>query len=435
MPKEYVENSLEDWHYQVQQLEIEIANAENTIHYYRSLCENENGNNNHVHSSSGCPTKQREQKQMEWKLTVENGLLKLHTTINTMEELLMYSRASLRYLSPFQEIFKASSSSASTTTIVFENSIFSTVILRAFQFLFAQATHNPPDQKDCLLISDDPYNDELPRNDPNITAANTNVSPLPSPPSQLPSVAPNDIREIMDQLVQIYIEHKNPTHVFIHTSSFIEYYNLPTTDPLMCPVTLALCTDTICTTRRLDENLFPSTKRQYLAQFFYQRCKRFLVDMFDDPYRRLETIITVSFLKHYVLFVRLRPLEARRMLTIAYLLCKDLNEEKEHRQSYLSNRSVSGSIDGMISKRLVERHLLHAESMLNMVSFISNETIFKPQPTIAYLEKLPGEENDIVGFYIDMNNRLIELSNNFYMRTVTVISSKSLKTLLFSFSY
>ncbi|KAI7849016.1 hypothetical protein BDC45DRAFT_574309 [Circinella umbellata] len=419
MPKEYVENSLEKWRYQVQQLEIEIANAEKAIRYYRHLYKEKNSNNNSDPGSNGYRIKQREQKHMEWKLTVENGLLKLHTSINTMEELLIYNRASLRYLSPFQALFKRSNPSASTTTIKFANSIFSTVILRAFRFLFAQAVHNPPDQKNCVLVADDPYDDELVNNYPNITAANINVSALLSSPLQLPSVVPSNIREIIDQLVRIYIEHKNPTHAFLHTSSFIEYYNSPTTNPLMCPVTLALCTDTICTTRRLDENMFPSTKRQYLAQFFYQRCKGFLADMFDDPYRRLETIITISFLKHYILFVRLRPLEARRLITISYLLCKDLNEEKEHHQSYLSNGGGKGGIDKVILKRLAERHLLHTESMLNMVSFISNETIFKPQPTVTYLEKLPGEENDIVGFYIDINNRLIELSNNFYMRIVT----------------
>ncbi|KAI9250885.1 hypothetical protein BDA99DRAFT_522154 [Phascolomyces articulosus] len=419
MPKEFVKDSLEYWHYQVQQLEKELAQTEKIIRQYNSNSNNPNNNNNKELSP-------KQQEQMEWKLTVENGLVKLHTTINTMEELLMYSHASIRYLSPFQSLFKdlsSSSPSSSKRTIQFENSIFSTVILRAFRFLFSQATvrHSltkNSNSKDFLLLPDD-VDDNIHSHDMNF---HNGSSLLPSPPLQYraaPSVAPSDIRDIIDELVQVYINHRNPTHAFLHTPSFIKHYNSPTTDPLSCPVTLALCTDTICTTRRLDQNAYPSSKRRYLAQFFYQRCKKFLTEIFDDPDHRLETIVTISFLKHYVLFVRLRPMEARRMLTIAYLLCKDLYQEKHQQQSYLTGGNDNININEIISKRLVQRHLLHTESMLNMISFINNETIFSPIPSVTFLEKLPDEDHEITGLYIDINNRLIQLSNNFYMRIVT----------------
>ncbi|KAI9497699.1 hypothetical protein BDB00DRAFT_803680 [Zychaea mexicana] len=406
-PREYVETSFDYWNYQVQQLEIELAAAEQTLRQYQD-CSSSNSSNSSIASTassississttssyadysspsassytsfsnySNCtdddaqdPLKQQrqqqQQQQMEWKLTVENGLMKLQTTINTMEELFMYSRASLRYLSPFRSLFKGSSS------IRFENPFYVSTTFRAFRFMFSQTTR------------------------PN----------LPSQKQQQQSAPTKSTRDIIDQLVQIHLKYKNPKHAFLHGPSFLKHYE-SLRDPLTCPITLALCVDTICTTRRLDDQYYTSARRHHMASFFYERCKAILAEMFDDPDRKIETIIAIHFLKYYIMFVLLQPREARRLVTVAYLLCKDLEQSFTYHEKGINN----------VSRIIVQRHLLYNERLLNIHSFLNRDTAFKSEPGSSFMDKIPGEDG-VVGMFIDMNNRLVQLSNDFHIKVV-----------------
>ncbi|KAI9497700.1 hypothetical protein BDB00DRAFT_803682 [Zychaea mexicana] len=391
MPKEFVESSLEYWRNQVRQLETELSQAEATVKQCRSSNNSYSNRSSPIsHSSynefsslSNCSSpcsitsqisdnhcEEPAEEHQGWKLVGRNGQVKLQTTINTLEELFMYSRASLRYLSPFDSLFEDSFS------VRFENRYFISATFRAFRFMFSQAA-----QPRLLLQENEKQ--EL------------QEAPLPM----------ETIRGLMDRLVHLYLKHENIKHGFLYQPMYLQHYE-SLKDPLSCPVTLALCVSFISSTRKLDEE-YSSAERQRLAQFFFGRCKGILGDMFDDPNRKFETVMTINFLKHYIWFVLLQPMEARRLITIAYLLCKDL----EH--------SYDGEGENNhVQRVLVQRHLLHNERMLNMFHFMDNGSAFKPILSVYHLEKLP-DEGATTGLYIDMSNHLLKMAGDFVMKMVT----------------
>ncbi|KAI8141087.1 hypothetical protein BJV82DRAFT_690141 [Fennellomyces sp. T-0311] len=87
LPREYVPKALEYWNYQIDQLETELQRTELNL----------------IHCQEQQQQQQQQQQNKEWELSIENGQLRLLTAIRSYEELIMFSQASLRYLSPFQE--------------------------------------------------------------------------------------------------------------------------------------------------------------------------------------------------------------------------------------------------------------------------------------------------------------------------------------------
>ncbi|KAI8140754.1 hypothetical protein BJV82DRAFT_671130 [Fennellomyces sp. T-0311] len=260
LPKEYGSKTLEYWHHQVDQLYSELKHAEYSIQQY---------------------TNTEPSQEVQWKLSIEDGLLKLHTMITTLEELVMYSRASLRYLSPFRGLFNG-------TPIRFENSAI-IYIMRGYRSMIngviTPLESYPPVYRDQWVSEGEPY------------------------------------RPIIDQLVHWYLKHRNPQRPLLHAPSYLEHYrNL--SDPLSCPITLAICVTTVCHIKQLGG--YSAVQRRQMADFFYTKAKNILLEIFDDPKRKIETLYTITFLQHFIIYILLQPLEARRLATIAILICEDL---------------------------------------------------------------------------------------------------------------
>ncbi|KAI8147800.1 hypothetical protein BJV82DRAFT_307055 [Fennellomyces sp. T-0311] len=293
---------------------------------------------------------------MEWKLTIENGQLKLHTQISSIEELIMFNQASLRYLSPFNGLVKI-------TPFQFQKKSMSTLVYAS-----------------CRLF---------------LRAITPQVYVLPSPGSM--PFALSEMRPFMDKLIHSYLKISNPKLPFLFAPAFLEHYN-GLSDPFSCPITLAICAHTLCMSRDVL-HIYSAAERRRIAEFFYVKSKDILDDIFDDPSRKLETIFTISFLNHFLTFVLLQPQESRRWITISYLLCKELEP------MYLELPEPS------VESILLQRHSLYATRMLKLTDLIMDGAPDLPWPKIMFSEKIPGEDEETC-MYIDMYNHLLEISNN-----------------------
>lgn len=214
-----------------------------------------------------------------WKLSIVNGTVRLETSIRSIDELLQFSQASFRYLSPFSSLF-------ANESVVFE-STSAHVVSTALRLVSRQSLR----QSRMKLL-----------------------------PVKLPIVY--DYRPIIDKLVNLHIEcHKNRIPL-LHAPTFMTYYR-SLDDPFKSPVVMAVCVNMLGSFRRGID--YTAQEKRQLSDFFYQKCRDLLLDMFDDPDRRLETVITISLLITYVSLIRLEFAEARRLATIASLIAKDID--------------------------------------------------------------------------------------------------------------
>ncbi|KAI8142956.1 hypothetical protein BJV82DRAFT_112960 [Fennellomyces sp. T-0311] len=311
------------------------------------------------------------QKQLEWDLTIENGLLKLHTDIQSIQELLLYSQAFIKHIVPLQGLFKKE-------TIRFESMSFH-IITSTFRLLLASCEQH-------------------------ITVNRAIHRPL-----HFFSLQHAHHQSIINHLVQIYVNRKNSRRLFVHIPTFLQHYQ-SLDDPLECPITLAICVHTICTTRHAVTN--SAIERREMADFFYDKCTDILFEMFDDPTKKLETLFTINLLQHYIIFVLLRVTEARRLATIAYTLCKDLEPNLRH-----------GKHPGLpwspeVLRVLFQRHNFYAESTLTLLDFMIDENKSKSLVSIEYLDTI-SDEDDTTREFIDMHNHLLQLCSSPYMAALT----------------
>ncbi|KAI8137827.1 hypothetical protein BJV82DRAFT_633371 [Fennellomyces sp. T-0311] len=219
----------------------------------------------------------------EWQLVIENGRLRLLSDIKTPYELSLYGQAYFRYLLPLQGLMfkRLSSIELDCKTPSFD------LIINGFRFIYQAYSQNQHPQ-----------------------------SYIPSPLHYAYGINP-----VVDQLVQVYVKYQNPVQPLLHVPTYLDHYRR-LKDPLSCPIVLAICINTICSTRRVKG--YTSIQRRQLAEFFFSKCKSILLEMFDDPDRQLDTVITISLLYHYVMMVLLDFTQARRLSTIASLLCSDM---------------------------------------------------------------------------------------------------------------
>lgn len=226
-------------------------------------------------------------KEKQWDLIAINGIVTVKTPIRSIPELFDYCRWSLHYLPAFAGVLDQDS-------IYFE-SVGESLVHKAYQ--------------------------SVPR-----TFAEKQEKEERAKALQIPVTL--DYRFFIDQLIEDHVLRQTPRSPFIHVPTFIEHYRA-LKDPLNDPVTMALCvTATMRSTHLL--NGYTIFQRRQIAEYFYRRCRLLLSDMFDDPSRRMETIVTITILYYYMILVKFRFHEARRLCTISNLLCNDLvNEYKD----------------------------------------------------------------------------------------------------------
>ncbi|KAI8141090.1 hypothetical protein BJV82DRAFT_620776 [Fennellomyces sp. T-0311] len=297
--------------------------------------------------------KYRQMQNMEWSMTVENGRLKLHTPITSIEELILYGKASVRYLSPFKGVFDI-------TTLRFDNTSAYTII-NTFCRLYSQSISTCPNNR-CIT---------------------------PSSPT-----LETEARAIADDLIRIYFKEINSKVPFLHEPTFLQHYH-SLADPLSCPLTLAICVQCASTVyERFNHN---TTKRKLLAELFYAKCKKILVDTFDDPKQAIWTVFTTTFLLFFVTFVLAQPSEARRLASISYLLCKNIEP-------------TITKVDGILQK-LVQRHSLYVQHWLSIFDMLIDGKEWRYFAQLSLLEPIP-DESEMSKRYLDMINFYIRLWMN-----------------------
>ncbi|KAI9264957.1 hypothetical protein BDA99DRAFT_39301 [Phascolomyces articulosus] len=226
--------------------------------------------------------RQQQQQEPQWTLSVVNGRVRLESNIRDYEELLKYHQASIRYLSPLAGLLQRES-------FRFEG-ISASVAIASTSLIFR---HLPP---------------------------HTIQRPLAIP---LPSCTFN-YRQEMDQLIRLYMDRYNVCVGILHERTFMNYYHR-LKDPLTSPVAMGICIDAIA--YFYPQLKYTPLEKRQLAEYFYGRCRDMLLDMYEDPSRRLEAVMTTSFLMQYLQDVLMQYAEARRLVTVALLICKDLEIE------------------------------------------------------------------------------------------------------------
>ncbi|KAG2222448.1 hypothetical protein INT45_009460 [Circinella minor] len=362
LPRERNRKQIEYWQNQIAQLSNDIQEFESAIQ---------------IAGDRIAVAKRRKEleKQVEWNLSIDqNGLLKLHTDIQSIQELLLYSQAFVKYVSPLNGLFSKSSISFQSTSFHLIISVFHLILYEK--------------EKKRLCMGDNIYYSRL---------------------SSIHQQPHSYYRSIMDHLVKLYVNRENSRRLLVHTPTYIQHYK-DIHDPLTCPVTLAICVHTVCTARHVIK--YSATERRQLADFYYDKCKDILFDRFDDPSRKLETLVTINILQHFVIFVLLRMTEARRFATIAFSICKDL-EVDMNRGKYPKLKC-----EPQVLKVLLQRHYFYAESTLTMLDFMIDKNQTKSHVPVTYLDAMPDEDLQTKHF-IEMHNHLLQLCTSPYMCALT----------------
>ncbi|KAI7849002.1 hypothetical protein BDC45DRAFT_521709 [Circinella umbellata] len=447
LPKEFAVKAIDYWRHQIEQLENDMQQLENdtqclatenrhkednnSYHDNRINVTRQNFSNNeskkivqtrrNVMSSLGQQISPQQKQEYEWKLTVQDGLLRLHNKFESIQELLQYSDAFMAHLSPFRGVFQKS-------LIHLETMSFN-LLLRTFRFVFLSIEDSESNKRSRSSLSSRFHKTNNAFNNQHLH------NPQRQQHHQEQSYINNTIKHptipclhmhyqpIIDHLIHIYSNHENSRRLFLHVPTFLKHHhNLQ--DPLSCPITLAVCVHILCTTRQMITH--SAAERRAIANFFYDKCKDILFDMFDDPKRKLETIVVINLLQHFTTFILLRVNESRRWTTVAHQLCKDLESSFEQR-IYRQQEEVTWLQPGM-ERVLLQRHAFYTKNNFQLLDFIMDESKHvqysaKLDMTVSYMEVMPGEDIRTCEM-IEAHNRLLQLCTNPYMAAITTHSQK-----------
>ncbi|CAO3587429.1 unnamed protein product [Absidia cylindrospora] len=243
-----------------------------------------------------------EDEDYQWDLTLVNGKLQLETPILTLNELLAYGNALQRYLSPFAGVFD-------NTSFLFETTQPQSLVPMVIQVVsWAPASSRGYVRNNTSMM--DKYRFVLKRHDPAVLLAADNKEPPIS---------------CIDELVHHFLTCFNIALPMIHGPSFrAEYETLVRLNPTQHMLTMAICAS-VCTSTCIHVS-YDIYERRILADYFYERAIDLLHDSFDDPEKRLETVIVINILSHYQQMT-LRMAEGRKWCTIGFMIIKDLQRE------------------------------------------------------------------------------------------------------------
>ncbi|KAI8144953.1 hypothetical protein BJV82DRAFT_667492 [Fennellomyces sp. T-0311] len=302
-------------------------------------------------------------KEPVWQLSVTNGYIQLDTTIRSMDEMLIYKQASIKYLSPFIGLFKHK------VQIQFESTSIS-VPLGSNILMQRRAALRPRPKKYVFDSS--------------------NAESLPL----------FDYRAIIDTLIPLYLKSVAVVSGLLHAPTFLEYYQ-KLDDPLNDPIILAVCVDALVTIR-LDQ--YSTKEKRVLAETFYNKCRDKLFDMYDDSAYKFKAVITTSFLLTYLMDMLLNYVEARRLVTVAVLICSDL--EKKYNDM------------DPVERILYQRHRMNLEMAVRTFSLIFEDkmdyTVTDRKVEFDILDDEPEETREHIAIY----NHIFRLIGHPYITTV-----------------
>ncbi|KAI8144967.1 hypothetical protein BJV82DRAFT_606934 [Fennellomyces sp. T-0311] len=303
----------------------------------------------------------RQQPQLEWQLSITNGVLRLETPIRNVEELAQFSKASMRYLSPFTGFF-------TRQPIRFESqSISLTLGLTA-----AMQRHDmlKPRRRQLALLD---YNDS--------SQHSTQIS-----------------RSTIDHLVSIYLRHYNSIYGAVHQPTFLQHYH-SMDDPMNSALTLGVCVDAIV---RVHHQLnYSANKLCLLGKLFYNRCKDLLFDLYEDPRQKLKVVIVTSLLSQYLIIMHLNYIEANHLVTMALRVCPDLI------------RCHGGTTP--VERVLFQRHYLHLEMLSRVLKMLHEEKVDFTKPTGIEVMEALDDEPEKTKVYMAMSNHIFRLLGSPYV--------------------
>ncbi|KAI9495089.1 hypothetical protein BDB00DRAFT_815815 [Zychaea mexicana] len=300
-----------------------------------------------------------QQQQTHWELSVVDGRLRLESSIKNLQELYIYSQASLRYLSPFAGLFEKE-------RVYFEPTSAS-IALAPFRFISRSVAGKP---RKRLAITHEPLS--------------------------------CNYRAIIDTLVMEYIKHSNPSVGLIHVPTFLAHYR-SLQDPMKCSLTLAICVDAIVSPR-IHTNMSPAERRN-LAEIFFLKCKDMVYDMPDDPTKKLQISMTITFLQQYLADGLIQYDESRRLATIGYLICKDI-------EPLYSDRSSTP----LVARIMFQRHYIYHQAFIRLCDMVlDDKTDYRFTP--IELETAPDEPL-ITRKYISVYNHFLRFASSSFSAMV-----------------
>ncbi|KAF7728529.1 hypothetical protein EC973_005933 [Apophysomyces ossiformis] len=282
----------------------------------------------------------------DWKFTIIDGHIRIETGIQSISELLKYSQASLRSLSPFPGL-------TGSTPLVFRNTQPAGMTPLAVKVFSKSITRK------------------------------SSVTPL------IPASLLFEPHAVIDQLLQAYFVCFNTYLPLIHQPTFFARYS-QLDDPFLCPITMAICANVCMSSCRHLQ--FSLQERRHMAEYFYQLCRDLLYDMFDDPDRGLETLITANMITKFLVNT-LRISEARKMTSMALLLCAEL------RHTYKKN-----SLEDILC---IRHHVIADCTQKAFDVFIERKVEDSHFLRNVFLGYLP-DEPEVTKKYMSIGTRLLE---------------------------
>lgn len=309
-------------------------------------------------------------KGKEWQMTLVNGQWRIETHINTLSDLDHLNQRHhhpflYRMPSPFQGIH------VDTPIIIDacdERSIFPVTAKLARDYLMRPG-------KATLLIDKSQL--------------------FPPPPRLLENPA-----YVISKLVGIYFEHYNESLAVLYEPTFMIHYQ-HLANPLDCPVTMAICSMVCC---GHDEHLFAAAtnddvlfasqvNRRAMGEYFYRHCRSILEQIFDDPGRRLETVMVINLLKRFLMNT-LRIAEMRKLEMIGYLICLDLKS--------------SPAADDSVEHELYIRQYVYSVWCRVTLDFFMDSISWQADLDFVAMSMLPGE-SDTTWRFLDVQNRFFKI--------------------------
>jgi hypothetical protein len=215
---------------------------------------------------------------------------------------------------------------------------------------------------------------------------------------------------VVDRLVYMFLKCYNPSMTFVHHPTYLAYYQ-QLEDPLTCPVTMALCSYVCCGHHNAstpgndnddvyyDDNgmeWFSSMMdRRAMGEYFYRQCRHTLDDIFDEPQRRLETVMAINILKRFLMNT-LRVSEMRKLETIAYLICVDL-------KPFYQSPSLASK---RVEREMYARHYAFSIWCHVAVDFFMDSISSHDDVDFIRLSILPGES--------EFTWKFLHLQNHFF---------------------
>ncbi|CEJ02206.1 hypothetical protein RMCBS344292_16218 [Rhizopus microsporus] len=352
------ERRYNDLYQQIEELQMELHNLEIDLNKQRS-------------------TAALIKSEPRWTLQIKNGQLQLQTEIKSFEELSAYGKAFLRYLSPFGNTFKK-------VSFVFENTQ-PYVLHRAITDLTRLAIDNG-------TADDNMY-------------SNSMIACYIKPEA------------FIDGLIDLHFHCFDVWLQAIHEHSFRK--RIEKINKLEDPTTLAICASAsvhIC-----RHSFLNSQEKRYVGEYFYRKCMRKLIDMFDDPERELESLVIINIIQPF-LFTTMRFNECKKWSSIAWILAESL--AKKH-PGY-KNGNASLDMNTRILYATIHRNHLAARGILSMVDIFLNDRCECIEHVPCRFDFLP-DENLLIRYSFEALNYVTQLESHPFMSRV---HKRTMKTLV-----